>query len=49
MTSISVSLKGGFIALYKAADNGHLQIVAILLDHGADMEARIKVSRYSIE
>ncbi len=39
--------KGGKTALYWAAERGHLRAVEILLDRGADIDARTRVSRYN--
>jgi hypothetical protein len=36
-------LQDGWTPLHIASDNGHLEVVRLLLDQGADMEATIKV------
>ena len=33
-------------ALHKAAENGHVEVVKVLLDAGADVNAVVKVSIY---
>ena len=39
------SLQLGWTALIQAAGQGHGDVVVVLLDHGADMEAKNDVSR----
>jgi len=40
----SFVLKDGWTALMKASKKGHLAIATMLVDHGADMKTRTKVS-----
>ena len=51
LTNISVSLcvtpwKYGGTALHVAAAHGHVKVVEVLLDRGANIEARNDVSRH---
>jgi ankyrin repeat protein len=39
-TKVNVSNDNGATALHQAARRGHLQIVQLLIDHGADLEAK---------
>ena len=41
-------LKDGNTALHNAAQKGHLKVVEILLDHGANIEATNKVINQNI-
>jgi ankyrin repeat protein len=41
-------LQNGLAALHTAAQNGHKEIVALLLESGADFEAKDQVKRMSV-